>query len=50
MRKEYKTPETSLVEMRTEAMLAVSPGIGEDKEYGTTDASGYRGDWGNLWN
>ena len=49
MKKEYKTPETSLVEMKTEAMLAVSVGVGEETDYGTTDAPGNRNVWGNIW-
>lgn len=49
MRKEYIKPEVLIEELELVSMVAASVGVGEAVEYGTTDARGHRGTWGNLW-
>lgn len=52
MKKEYKKPETSIVEVEVMAMLAGSPTAVSlyDKDHADEELSNNRrGEWGNLW-
>ena len=51
MKKEYKKPETSIVEVEVMTMLAGSPtAVSLYKDHAEEELSNdRRGEWGNLW-
>ena len=51
MKKEYKKPETSIVEVEVMTMLAGSPtAVSLNEDHADAELSNdRRGEWGNLW-
>jgi len=49
-KKAYIAPEMEVMNVETEAMIAMSVVVDEEgQDNVTTDSRGRRGSWGNLW-
>lgn len=49
MLKTYLKPETEIINVTVENIIATSPGMGMGGETDSSAANRRRGNWGNLW-